>query len=202
MRILLVSGLLLATAACALPPQQQGANCPYARAAVAAAHAPPPAAPPRVAPAPAPHPAPVPRPVAAAAPAPTPVVAVYPALPTLDPGRIPSDILTDLFGPGLPVVSLGPQPAGRLTLNNFTYDLADVQALVTRYPDCAVHPGMAPLAFKLPLNSTWIVPAPPGSDVCWRRAMAPAPVAAGTAPGWTDWNRAFTASGTFVQSQL
>jgi len=60
----------------------------------------------------------------------------------------------------------------------------------------------------MPLNATRIIPTPPGFDVCWRRevpqAAAPpvARVALPNAPGWADWNRAYTSSGRFIDMRL
>src|SRR5260370_201182 len=66
----------------------------------------------------------------------------------------------------------GPVP-GRLTLSNFTFDNARVQAVITPYPDCQERAGTAISDFEIPLNGTRIVAALPGSDVCWRRALPP-----------------------------
>lgn len=133
----------------------------------------------------APRPAPAPA-VAVAAPGRTPVATVtYPA-------GVP-DVMAAL----LPAI---PLPPGRLTLSNYTFKLADVEAIVTLYPDCALHPGMVPMDFKLPLNSTWVITAPPGMDVCWRRALPPSPEA--PKPVWSDWNRDFTGQGRSIDSTL
>lgn len=104
----------------------------------------------------------------------------------------------------VPVVPYFWAHQGRLTLSNVRYGLADVEALVTPYPDCAVHPGQMPMLFKLRLNSTWVIPTPPGSDVCWRRELKADqhPATPPTRPGWTEWNRVFTASGTAIDSRL
>lgn len=192
-RLLVVSAALLGTAACAAPPPvQPGANCPAARQELSAMHAAarpqPPAPPPAVLVPPAPPPAVrIPPPPAAEA-APRPVVAVaFRPLP-------------------FPSISLFRRtPArGRLTLSNFTVPLADVEALVTPYPDCIVHPGQVPADFKLPLNGTWTIPTPAGADVCWRR-LAPPQVAQRVRPALpvaAQWNRAFTAPGRFIDAQL
>ena len=98
----------------------------------------------------------------------------------------------------------GPPPPGRLTLNNFSFDHARVQALITSYPDCAVHEGTVPNDFVLPLNSTWVIEAAPGTDVCWRREIATGTTqgVAPTTPGWTEWNRVFLSSAGVVDSRL
>jgi hypothetical protein len=187
-RILFVSAALVGLAACAAP--QQGANCPYARRALAAAHAPA-AAPPPPAAAPAAHP------IAATAPPPRPLVAIA-YVPLLNPATVVEGALHKVS----PLVPLPPQ-GGRLTLSNYSYRLADVEAILTRYPDCALHPGIVPMAFKLPLNSTWVIRTPAGSDVCWRRQLVPQQeAAAGARPGSSAWNRDHTAAGRFIESQL
>jgi hypothetical protein len=93
-----------------------------------------------------------------------------------------------------------PVRAGRLTLSNVTFGSADVEAFVTPYPDCALHPGLTPRNIQLPLNGTWIIPSPPGSDVCWQQLAPGAPQAAASAQA--EWNRAFTAAGRYVDARL
>ena len=138
MRILLLSGVLLATASCAwTPPPAELAAPPPMPAPIALVAPSPPAV---VAPAPPPPP-----PVAVAAPAP------FPFMP-----------FAGFFGP--------PRP-GRLTLSNFTFDNAHVEAVITGAPDCAVREGTATSDFVLPLNGTRIIEAVPGADICWRRAV-------------------------------
>jgi hypothetical protein len=95
-------------------------------------------------------------------------------------------------------------PPGRLTLSNFSFDHAHVQALVTSYPDCVAREGTAPSDFMMPLNGTRVIEAAPGADVCWRREIAPgaAPGAPPSVPGWTEWNRVFLSSAGWVDSRL
>jgi hypothetical protein len=98
----------------------------------------------------------------------------------------------------------GPPPAGRLTLSNFSFDKARIEAVITGAPDCTPREGTAPSQFELPLNGTRIVESVPGADVCWRRALDPkTPVGATpSTPGWTEWNRVFLSSGRSIDSQL
>jgi hypothetical protein len=102
--------------------------------------------------------------------------------------------------------ALFPAHPGRLDLSNYTDALADVEAIVTPYADCAPHPGIVARDFKLPLNATWTITAPPGSDVCWRQLSGAAPPgeapATPSAPPPAKWNRAFTSAGRFVDAQL
>lgn len=109
--------------------------------------------------------------------------------------------LAFLFAPLWPP---GPLPPGRLTLNNFSFDHARVQAVITPYPDCAVHEGTATSDFVLPLNGTRVIEAVPGTDVCWRREIEPGTVqgVAPSTPGWTEWNRVFLSSAGVVDSRL
>jgi len=84
-------------------------------------------------------------------------------------------------------------PSGHLTLSNFRFDRASVEAVVAAGPDCTAG-GAAPAGFDLPFKGTRTIAAAPGSDVCWRRQ---------TASGqWTEWNRAYTATGRSIDSQL
>jgi len=96
----------------------------------------------------------------------------------------------------------GPPPGGRLTLSNFTYDTAHVQAVVTSGPDCAPRPGTDVSDFVLPLNGTRIINTPHGADVCWRREVGPAAADAAPTPPWTEWSRAYTAAGRSLDSRL
>jgi hypothetical protein len=176
-RILFVSAALLATASCAMPPpQQQGANCPAARRELAREAAAQGANLPPSAPA-------VPPPVAATVATPPPPPAAY---------RPVGFFGLPLFQP--------PVRNGRLLLSNYTFARAEVEALVTPYRDCTLHPGLTPRTAELPLNATWIVASPPGSNICWRRiAPAPSQAAAAARP---DWNRAVTATGRSVDARL
>ena len=92
---------------------------------------------------------------------------------------------------------------GRLTLSNFAYDRARVEAMITPYPDCELREGMSTTNFEVPLNGTRVIDTPPGLDVCWRRIEPP--LAESTSPGApraTPWNRAYLSSGRTVDSQL
>jgi len=165
--------VLLATASCVMPPPQQGANCPEARqqlAAQAAAAAANPAAPAPLIAAPAPPPPPAAAPIA------------YRPWPFL----------------AFPLFQ-APVRAGRLTLSNVAFGPAAVEAFVTSDPDCRLHPGITPRTVQLPLNGTWVIATPPGSDVCWRRLAPGAPPAASAEAAW---NLAVTAGGSFVDARL
>jgi hypothetical protein len=117
----------------------------------------------------------------------------------------PADPLAPLVS-ALNSVFLWAPPAGpgRLTVSNFIYDRARVEAFVTPYPDCELRAGMAVTSFDLPLNGTRVIDTPAGSDVCWRRiepllAEARAPSAA---PPPIPWNRAYTTSGRILDTRL
>jgi hypothetical protein len=175
-RILIVSALLFATASCVWAP-------PPAMVA-----APPPSPPPPVA-----LVAPPPPPPAAVAPSPVPPPPVAVAAP--EPGPFPFAQLAGL---------VSPPPPGRLTLSNFSFDTARVEAVVTAAPDCAARDGTTTSDFVLPLNGTRVIQAVPGADVCWRRAIDPKTAAGAppSTPGWSEWNRAFLSSGRSVDSRL
>ncbi len=115
------------------------------------------------------------------------------------PAAAPGPVLAFPFARQL---GLAPPPPGRLTLNNFAFDRAHVQTLITPYPDCAVRQGTATGDFVLPLNGTRVIEAAAGSDVCWRRQIEPTGGASATAPGWTEWNRAYLTAGRSINSQL
>ena len=84
---------------------------------------------------------------------------------------------------------------GQLTLSNYRFGRASIEAIVTPSPDCAaVDPASGAAAFDLPFKGTRVIVAAPKADICWRRQLA--------SGQWTDWNRAFTGSGRFIDSQL
>jgi hypothetical protein len=86
-------------------------------------------------------------------------------------------------------------PPGELILSNNRFDHVAVEAVVTAAPDCtAADPAAPALAFNLPYKGTHVVAAAPAADICWRLQ---------THGGqWSEWNRAFTASGRHVDMQL
>jgi hypothetical protein len=151
-------------------------------------------------PPPAATPGPIALAPAAAVPAPQPAY----ALPPLFIPLIPAQASASVDNRPAPPIWLGPPRSGRLTLSNFTFDLVDVEAVVTHTADCGVSAGTAPIDFKLPLNSTRVIPVPAGADICWRRQTMQPPVgsAAAAAASWTPWNRVFTSSGRSIDAQL
>lgn len=86
-------------------------------------------------------------------------------------------------------------PPGQLTLSNYRFERASVEAIVTPAADCAVvDPAVTATAFDLPFKGSRVIVAAPNADVCWRRQVA--------GGQWGEWNRAFTGSGKFIDSQL
>ena len=187
MRILIVSALLIATASCTWPPPPAEVAAPPPAAAAVPAPVPPPVAlmalPPAVIP----------------APPPVPVAAPPPPPPMIAPAPVVFAPFAWLFGP-----ILAPPPPGRLTLSNFSFDNARVEAVITGAPDCAVREGSTASNFVLPLNGTRVIQSVPGADICWRRAIEPGRNAGAvpSVPGWTEWSRVFLSSGRSVDSRL
>ncbi|HXC28049.1 MAG TPA: hypothetical protein VNV38_08845 [Stellaceae bacterium] len=90
--------------------------------------------------------------------------------------------------------SWGSHP-GQLTLSNDRFIEASVQAVMATGPDCAPADPSAPsTAFDLPFKGSRVIEAAPSADVCWRRQLANGQ--------WTDWSRALTASGRYVDARL
>lgn len=86
-------------------------------------------------------------------------------------------------------------PPGQLTLSNYRFDHASIEAVIASGPECDAGAAPAPATdFDLPYNGSRVIVAAPRTDICWRRQLADG--------RWSDWNRAFTASGRFVDSQL
>jgi len=84
---------------------------------------------------------------------------------------------------------------GQLTLSNYRFTDANIQAVMATGPDCMpADPSASLAAFDLPFKGSRVIAAAPNSDVCWRRQLADGQ--------WTDWSRAFTASGRYVDAQL
>jgi len=84
---------------------------------------------------------------------------------------------------------------GRLALSNYRFDHAQIEAVVTPAADCATaDPAVAVTSFDLPFKGTRVLVATPNSDICWRRRLM--------GGRWSDWNRAFTASGRYIDTQL
>jgi len=134
--------------------------------------------------------------VEAPPPQPAPVVAV--AAPAPPPPTLASVMYPNLPGFLALAVPPIPLPPGRLTLSNYSFARARVQALVTAYPDCGAHEGVVIADFVLPLNGTRVIEAAPGADVCWRREFPPD----ATPGGWTEWNRDYTGTGRSIDTKL
>ena len=183
MRILAVSvllgpGLLALTASCASPPPEAAPPLPSPAVAVTA-------------PVPIVAPPPAPAVVAAEPPAPV-VVAAGPAPPAREIEYVP---VPDLWRRMLTRAA----PAGRLMLNNFSFEPTRVQAVYVSGPACAIGDAGAMTEFVLPANGTRVVPAPPGIDICWRRELIAGETKEIPPTGpWTEWSRAYTGPGRFL----
>ncbi len=84
-------------------------------------------------------------------------------------------------------------PPGHLILSNFRFDRASIEAVTVVGPDCTPPVGAPVLAFDLPFKGSRVIVAP-DADVCWRRQVGPGL--------WGEWNRAYTATGRSIDSQL
>ena len=86
-------------------------------------------------------------------------------------------------------------PPGQLTLSNYRFDHVAIQAVIATGPECTpLDPSIPATAFELPFKGTHVLVAAPNADICWRQQ--------GAGGLWNDWNRAYTASGKFVDAQL
>lgn len=153
------------------PPPGSG---PSAELSIPGPPAPPPAAPP-----------PPEATVAAAPPAPPPASGFGFALPPWP-----------FFASNLPVP--GQLPGPRLTLSNFSYDRAHVEAAITSNPDCDTD-TVSRVEFDLAYNGTRVIEPPAGDDVCWRRDTS---TNGAGGPQWSRWNRAYLSAGQSVDSRL
>jgi hypothetical protein len=132
--------------------------------------------------------------------------AVQPYAPVSAPGAPPpAPIVLYLPTVTLPtLLPLLPEPGpGRLTLSNFSFDRTRVLAVATTALDCYIHlPGELETEFEVPLNGTRLITAPAGADICWKRQLVEGEPPQPLAVGWTDWNRAYVAEGTAVNSRM
>lgn len=83
---------------------------------------------------------------------------------------------------------------GQLTLSNYRFTIVSVQAVMATGPDCAPANPAPATAFELPFKGTHVLEAAPNADICWRGQFADG--------RWSEWNRAFTASGQYVDARL
>ncbi|GEM_PF-3403032 len=214
-RVLLLLGMLIGAAACQpqLPPTAANPVPPPPLVEDARpvplippprASAPPPAMASRPAPPPmmaptmiAPAPPPALPPAVAQLPPPPPIAPLPPAVAPVEQAPAPAPA-----GSGMWPFWVTPA-SQRLTLSNFSFDQARVEAVVTANADCNEREVgvVARSDFAVPLNGTRIIEAPPGADVCWRRDLAAGP--GGAAPtGWSEWNRAYLSTGRSIDARL
>ena len=85
-----------------------------------------------------------------------------------------------------------------LTLSNFSYDRAHVEAAITSDPDCDSG-TVSRVEFDLAYNGTRVIAPPAGDDVCWRRDMS---TNGAGGSQWSRWNRAYLSVGQSVDSRL
>ena len=180
--VLLGPALLTLTASCVWPQPEAAGPQPSPAAAVAA-----------------------PGPVSLTSPpSPPAVVAAEPSAPTIASiGPAPPAREIEIVPvPFLWLRMLGqPAPAGRLLLNNFSFEPTRVQVVPVSGPACALADPGATVEFVLPSNGTRIIPAPPGIDICWRRQLVAGETKEIPVTGpWTAWSRAYTGPGRFLDA--
>jgi len=180
--VLLGPALLTLTASCVWPQPEAAGPQPSPAAAVAA-----------------------PGPVSLTSPpSPPAVVAVEPSAPTVasagpaPPAREIEFVPLPFFWSRL---LTQPAPAGRLMLNNFSFEPTRVQVVPVSGTACALGDPGATTEFVLPSNGTRVIPAPPGVDICWRRQLVAGEVKEIPPTGpWTAWSRAYTGQGRFLDA--
>ena len=64
------------------------------------------------------------------------------------------------YGWGSPSSLIWTPPPGQLTLSNYRFDEAAIEAVVTAAPDCAPDPALPSTAFNLPLKGTRVIVLP------------------------------------------
>ena len=95
-----------------------------------------------------------------------------------------------------------PAPAGRLMLNNFSFEPTprSGRARIGAGLRARLIPARS-IEFVLPSNGTRVIPAPPGFDICWRRELVAGETKEIPPTGpWTAWSRAYTGPGRFLDA--
>src|ERR1700744_3953487 len=84
-------------------------------------------------------------------------------------------------------------PPGQLTLSNYRFEQAPIEAVMAAGAAWTAAAPSAPATdFVLLFKGSRVLVAAPNTDICWRRQLATGQ--------WTDWNRAFTASGRVIDT--
>jgi hypothetical protein len=96
--------------------------------------------------------------------------------------------------------SVGAGPSATLILNNPTWDRVNVEAVVTKSPNCDNRDAyLSTQEFVMTKNRTQRIEAPHAENICWRHDRNPNnPV-----PGdWSGWSRATMFPGQTYETEL
>ena len=95
---------------------------------------------------------------------------------------------------------VGSGPSATLVLNNPTWDRVNVQAVVTKSPNCDNRDSyVSAQEFVMTKNKTQRIEAPQAENICWRHDRNPNNPIAGD---WSGWSRATMFPGQTFQTDL
>lgn len=96
--------------------------------------------------------------------------------------------------------SVGSGPSATLVLNNPTWDRVNVEAVVTKSPNCDNREAyVSTQEFVMTKNKTQRIEAPHAENVCWRHDRNPNNPIAGD---WSGWSRATMFPGQTFETDL
>ena len=91
-------------------------------------------------------------------------------------------------------------PSATLILNNPTWDRVNVEAVITKSPDCENREAyLSTKEFVLTKNRTQRIEAPNAENICWRHDRNPNNPVAGV---WSGWSRATMFPGQTFETDL
>jgi hypothetical protein len=96
--------------------------------------------------------------------------------------------------------SVGSGPSATLLLNNPTWDRVNVEAVVTKSPNCDNRDAyVSTQEFVMTKNKTQRIEAPHAENICWRHDRNPNNPIAGD---WSGWSRATMFPGQTFETDL
>ena len=96
--------------------------------------------------------------------------------------------------------STGSGPSATLILNNPTWDRVNVEAVVTKSPDCDKREAyLSTQQFVMTKGRTQRIEAPNAENICWRHDRNPNNPVAGV---WSGWSRVTLFPGQTTETEL
>jgi hypothetical protein len=96
--------------------------------------------------------------------------------------------------------SIGSGPSATLVLNNPTWERVNVEAVVTKSPDCDKREAyLSTQEFVMNKGRTQRIEAPNAENICWRHDRNPNNPVAGV---WSGWSRVTLFPGQTTETEL